>query len=97
MKTRQIINQLHGKKNNSKYIFIFFRERPGSSSGSLTRGDRSGPPASNVGKQDQRNSPSCEEEGIFKENPRVTYICSSLIGSTINVELDDGIGKKKNC
>ena len=72
-------------------LLNFPRERPNSSGGSLPRNDRSGGPTSSVSKgADQRNSPSCDEEGVFA-NRRVTYICTSMIGATVSVELDDGM------
>jgi small nuclear ribonucleoprotein (snRNP)-like protein len=69
------------------------RDRPGSSGGgSLTRDQRGPERVGNKDQQQQRlvSSPSSmSEEGAYS-NQRLTYICTSLIGSNISVETEEG-------
>jgi small nuclear ribonucleoprotein (snRNP)-like protein len=70
------------------------RDRPGSSGGgSLTRDQRGPERVGNKDQQQQRlvSSPSSlsHEEGAYS-NQRLTYICTSLIGSNISVETEEG-------
>ena len=74
------------------------RDRPGSSGGgSLTRDQRGPERVGNKDQQQQRlvSSPSSmSEEGAYSgpaySNQRLTYICSSLIGTNISVETEEG-------
>ena len=69
------------------------RDRPGSSGGRLSTRDQRGPKrVGNKYQQQQRlvSSPSSmSEEGAYS-NQRLTYICTSLIGSNISVETEEG-------
>ena len=82
---------LKNPPNNRRSSFT--RDRPGSSGGgSLTRDQRGPERVGNKDQQQQRlvSSPSSmSEEGAYS-NQRLTYICTSLIGSNISVETEEG-------
>ena len=69
------------------------RDRPGSSGGRLSTRDQRGPKrVGNKYQQQQRlvSSPSSMRKEGANSNQQLTYICTSLIGSNISVETEEG-------
>lgn len=57
----------------------------------MNRGPPGGGPKEQQHHQRQASSPMLSEEEGAYSNQRMTYICSSLIGTTVSVETDDGV------
>ena len=72
---------------NINFFFFFPRDRPGSSGGGSLSRDRG------VGNKDQQrlvSSPSSLNEQSVYKNQRLTYFCTSLIGTTMSIETENG-------